>query len=185
MKNIQEQLKKAGVTFDKGLTDNELSQIKTTFKIQFPDDLKQFLQMGLPISEGFINWRKGLESKEAEIEIQSRIDAPLEGILFEIEKNDFWDESWGKMPATFKEKEIIATEKYLTFPRLIPIYGHRYIPMDPIEAGNPVFSVYQLDVIYFGFNLATYFSNEFNFSISDDYKINEPKEIPFWSQWTE
>jgi hypothetical protein len=38
-------------------------------------------------------------------------------------------------------------------PKLIPLLGHRYLPADPCEAGNPVFSVYQSDVIYYGANL--------------------------------
>lgn len=41
-------------------------------------------------------------------------------------------------------------------PRLIPICSHRYIPEEPHDAGNPVFSVMQSDVIYYGADLANY-----------------------------
>lgn len=185
MDTLQTQLREAGIEFESGLTDSEIDQIEKTFDIKFPPDLKEFHQLGLPISESFINWRKGLQSKDAEKEIKERINWPLEGILFEVEKNDFWDPSWGSMPPSFAEKAIIAIEKYLTYPKLVPIYGHRYIPMNPLERGNPVFSVYQMDIIYYGYNLATYFSNEFSFEIANESRLEEPREIPFWSGYTD
>ena len=46
-------------------------------------------------------------------------------------------------------------------PKLIPLIGHRYLPEEPREPGNPVFSVYQADVIYYGADLTDYFEREF------------------------
>ena len=46
-------------------------------------------------------------------------------------------------------------------PELIPIYGHRAIPAEPPEAGNPVFSIVQTDVMVYGSNLHEYLINEF------------------------
>ena len=111
--------------------------------------------MGLPIYDSFVNWRQGLTFKDSEDKILSRLDCPLGGMLFDLQNNDFWINSWEDKPDTYSEKERIAREKYLTFPKLIPIYSHRYIPMEPMESGNPIFSVHQMDIIYYGYVLAT------------------------------
>lgn len=186
MDRLLKLLKGKGIQFDSGLTDSEIVQIETKFSLTFPADLRQFLQFGLPISKSFVNWRQGLTLNETANEIISRIDWPLEGMLFDLQRNDFWISSWGDKPTTFEEKAIIAGQKYLTIPKLIPIYSHRYIPMEPLDKGNPVFSVYQMDIVYYGNDLATYFSNEFQFKLPIDFeKVEKPKSIRFWSDWIE
>jgi hypothetical protein len=69
-------------------------------------------------------------------------------------------------------------------PRLIPLDGHRYLPETPHERGNPVFSVYQSDVIYYGADLADWVRREdlgWDVGIPID-PARPPKEIPFWSE---
>jgi len=76
----------------------------------------------------------------------------------------------------------LAREQMSGWPRLIPILGHRYISGDPCEAGNPVWSMWQSDIIVYGAGLGEYFDREF---------INPPprtspgqtKDIPFWSEF--
>lgn len=78
----------------------------------------------------------------------------------------------------------IAHQAIEQAPRLIPIAGHRYIPDAPAEAGNPIFSVYQTDIIYYGRDLFEYLENEFGdyFFGQKRYQITEPvKSIAFWS----
>ena len=72
-------------------------------------------------------------------------------------------------------------------PKLIPLFGHRFLPDRPREAGNPVFSVYQTDIIYYGTNLANYFANEFHLDIgAPRCRPEEPiKRIEFWSAFAE
>jgi hypothetical protein len=41
------------------------------------------------------------------------------------------------------------------------LISHRYLPEKSHEPGNPVFSVYQADVIYYGADLIDYFEREF------------------------
>jgi hypothetical protein len=184
MKNLLNLLINKGVQFEDGLTNQEIAQVEIKFNIKFPPDLKDFLQLGLPVSDNFVNWRKGLISEEVAADILSRLEWPLEGMLYDLQENEFWIKSWGNKPKTYKEKEIIAKQKYLTFPKLIPIFSHRYIPMEPMETGNPIFSVHQMDIIYYGYDLATYFANEFNFELPSDFPIiEEPKNIRFWSNW--
>lgn len=182
--SLQKILISKGVKFETGLTNNEVNQIELKFNFSFPPDLKQFLQLGLPISDHFVNWRQGLISEDIAINIISRLDRPLEGMLFDLQNFDFLINSWGEKPTSYHDKEIIAKQMYSTFPKLIPIYSHRYIPMDPMEEGNPIFSVHQMDIIYYGYDLATYFANEFHFELPCEFKVvDEPKKIRFWSNW--
>ena len=54
---------------------------------------------------------------------------------------------------------------------------------NPTSAGNPVFSVYQMDIIYYGYDLASYLEHEFDFRsyeslFSDEHPF---RRIEFWS----
>jgi hypothetical protein len=180
-------MKSKQVDFEIGLTDNEILQVENKFDILLPPDLKLFLKTELPISENFVNWRLGLKLKDEADKIFDRLNWPLEGMLFDLQSNEFWIKSWGCKPNNYKEKERIAKEKYSTFPKLIPIYSHRYIPSRPNEEGNPVFSVHQMDIIFYGYDLATYFANEFSFKLTNEFEmLDKPKrEIEFWSKWVD
>ncbi len=71
-------------------------------------------------------------------------------------------------------------------PKLIPIYSHRYIPSSLNEIGNPVYSVHQTDIIYYGKDLWDYFNIEFGNKMHKDIAFNEIKtKIPFWSELCE
>ena len=173
-------LKLKGVEFDEGLSDAEIMQIEMKFDFQFPPDLRKLLQTELPSSKGFIHWRRGLNSSKIAIEIQQRIDCVFEGILFDIKYNHFWFEKWGNKPNNYEDKALIAKNNFRNYPKLIPIYGHRYISSQPYSVDNPIFSVYQTDIIYYGFNLKDYLINEFR--LSQNRKLNEPqRDINFWT----
>jgi hypothetical protein len=133
-----------------------------------------------------VNWREGLKSGNATKNIISRINMPLDGMIFDIKSNDFRFERWGDKPENVNDRIDLATKFYSTYPKLVPVYSHRYIPSQPHQVGNPVFSVYQMDIIYYGYDLASYFAKEFKFELSDNFEIlTEPKvEIDFWSYWT-
>ncbi len=185
-KHIIQLLTDKGVHFDSGLTDDEVSKIETKFNFKFPPDLKLFLQTGLPTSDHFVNWRLALDSNEEADKIISRLDWPLEGMLFDIESNNFWANKWGSKPDKYADQASIAKKYFETYPRLIPIFSHRYISSRPNEIGNPIISVHQMDIIYYGNDLATYFANEFHFVLPESFEIpKEPKmTIEFWSDYT-
>ena len=178
-------LKSRGIQFEKGFTNEELITVEANFDITFPPDLQTLLCLKLPVSKGFVNWRKALSSKEYEDEVFDKLNRPLEGMLFDIENNAFWDENWGEKPEIFERQKEIATENFKKYPKLIPIYSNRYIPSKPHETGNPILSVHQMDIIYYGFDLATYFRNEFHLRLPDNFEIPQnPKYIEFWSEHT-
>jgi hypothetical protein len=179
-------LREKGIRFEPGLNEEELGKIESGFHFIFPDDLRLFLQNGLPVSKSFVNWRLGLVSETIAENIHSRLNWPLEGMIFDIVNNDFWFDQWGDKPDNLQGRIDLAKKFYLTYPQLIPIYTHRFIPSRPHQAGNPVFSVHQMDVIYYGYDLASYFSKEFHIELPTDIEVlTEPNvEIEFWSYWT-
>ena len=126
----------------------------------------------LPISQGFLNWRKAGREQ-----ILYSLSWPYEGICFDIEHNSFWLEEWGQQPTSLNKAFEIAKQAVENAPILIPINEHRYIPDTPAENGNPIFSVYQTDIIYYGCNLADYLENEFShyFGQSGDRLTGEIK----------
>jgi hypothetical protein len=56
---------------------------------------------------------------------------------------------------------------------------HRMMPDEPREAGNPVFSVHQTDIIYYGFDLLDYLRNEFKLRDRDPWP-EKVRPIRFW-----
>jgi hypothetical protein len=86
------------------------------------------------------------------------------------------------------EKNLeIANRYFEDYPKLIPVYAHRYISSEPNEAGNPVYSVQQTDIIYYGYDLANYFANEFHFILPETFLIPEitKRAIRFWDELAE
>ncbi len=56
----------------------------------------------------------------------------------------------------------------------------------PFETGNPVLSIHQMDIIYYGYDLANYLANEFGFKLPKEFNVlKKPnRDTRFWSQWT-
>ncbi len=177
-----DKLKIRGSKFESGLTDSEFEEIENTCNFKFPPDLRDFLSIALPINDDWINWRNWTKK-----EITDQLSWPYEGICFDIEHNSFWRDEWGKKPNTLKECFKVAKEVVNNAPTLIPIYSHRFIPDTPHEAGNPVFSVYQTDIIYYGTNLYNYLRNEFSstFGKPENPEKNDFKDIKFWTKLVE
>jgi hypothetical protein len=48
---------------------------------------------------------------------------------------------------------VLPTGPKWLWPRLVPVYSHRYAPAAPAPAGSPELSVHQTDIIYYGPNL--------------------------------
>jgi hypothetical protein len=53
------------------------------------------------------------------------------------------------------------------------------MPDEPQGAGNPVFSVHQTDIIYYGFDLADYLRHEFNLPGREPWP-SQIRTIRFW-----
>jgi hypothetical protein len=162
------------VTVEPGLTEAELDRAEHRFRIEFADDHRAFLATGLPVGRGWPDWRDG----DAD-EITHRLRRPVEGVLFDVAENGFWYESWGPRPDDPGGAVALADRRLRTAPRLIPVYGHRYLPAGRGTFGNPVLSVVQTDVIVYGTDLNDYIGREFepDAELSGDWKA-----VDFWSR---
>src|SRR5215813_14023998 len=175
-------LEEARVTFAPGLTESEVKQAEQSYGVSFPPDLREFLMFALPVSSGWPNWRE-IDRPE----IWERLNWPYEGICFDIENNVFWPQEWGSRPSSLSEAFAYAKQKVDEAPKLIPVYAHRYLPDRPHLAGNPVFSVYQTDIIYYGTNLWNYLESEFHFYVQtpQNHTREQIRRIDFWSRFVE
>ncbi len=163
------------VGVDAGLTDAEVAATESRFGFKFPPDLREFLQTALLRAPGFPDWRAGSEA-----ELRDWFDLPRQGVLFDVECNGFWLEEWGPRPESVERALQKADELIAAAPRLIPVYIHRMIPDEPCEAGNPVFSVHQTDIIIYGTNLEEYLCAEFYLSPVNPPSPDPPRPIRFW-----
>jgi len=175
-------LQRAGVIFESGLTQIEIRRLEARHGLTFPPDLNEFLAFALPVSPPFLDWRHASAQR-----IEEALGWPLDGICFDIEQNSFWLGEWGPRPKSLDDAFSIAKKAVESAPTLIPVYSHRYIPDRPNEPANPVFSVYQTDIIYYGSDLANYFEREFGnyFGQGEQVELGSIKRIEFWGRLAE
>jgi hypothetical protein len=169
-----------GVVFKDGLSEKEMQQAERTFGFRFPPDLKALLRTAMPVGirkpdkNTFPNWRSGDHNH-----LRGRVDRPLEGLMPHIEQHGFWMDDWGPRPNLPAGALEVARQALRAAPKLIPLYEHRYLPADPLLAGNPVFSVWETDVIFYGCNLWDYFQNEF----APQAEWHQPAEGVSQAEW--
>jgi hypothetical protein len=158
-----------------GYTSSELDAAQERYGLRFPPDLIELLLDRRPIA--------GWDWRTDDSGLRRALEHPLDGLLFDLEHNDLWWPEWGERPASSEERAEVLTAIVKAAPRLIPLIAHRYIPEAPNEAGNPVFSVMQSDVIHYGADLADYFEREFNPAAWPGKPVrDEVRFIPFWSE---
>ncbi len=152
-------------------------RVQEKWELQFPPDLFEFLLRQRPfcVGDGFFDWVHSPDH-----EIQQLLAWPFNGFWFDVQHNGVWWPDWGPKPESQSQQMTRLKEVFRAVPRLIPIYGRRYVPAEPLESGNPVFSVYQTDVICFGRTLEHWLDIEFGGSAPP--RGAPGKEIPFWSQ---
>jgi hypothetical protein len=157
-----------------GLSDAEINSVERGWSVRFPPDYRLFLRHlhsvdrltagarytdathMIPIRKpSFYNWLTDID------DLRDAFQSPLEGMMFDIERNSFWLPAWGETPTTAEARAAVAREQVRTAPRLIPIIGHRYLLAEPCQAGNPVLSIHQTDGIVYGANLRQYLLFEF------------------------
>jgi len=159
-----------------GLSEHELAAIEDYWAFRFPPDLREMLQVALPLMPPFPDWRGYRTSQVCDL-----MEWPVDGICYDVEHDDFWLDAWGRRPLALEDAITVAKANLKLAPKLIPIYGHRYLPAEPCESGNPVFSVYQTDVIYYGANLRDYILTEFGDLSWEQAVAKVSKRIPFWA----
>jgi hypothetical protein len=139
-----------------GLTVAELDAIQDQASAPFPPDLCELLTATLPTGPGFPDWRT--RPREMLAAFREQV---IDGIEFDATHNGIWLESWGEKPTGKDELREVVAQNVRDAPVLIPIYSHRALPNEPLQAGNPVYSIMQTDIIFYGANLAEYLRHEF------------------------
>ena len=168
----------AGHKLTPGLSNTELSEAERVHGFVFPPDLRSFLSTAMPTGDSFPNWRQLEEQPLIEW-----MDWPATGMAFDIEHNRYWHAEWGKRPDDLSDAVEVMRAKLKMVPILIPVYAHRYLPCEPAEVGNPIFSVYQTDIIYYGSNLSSFFACEMGGISHAEIMNGEFKRIRFWSEF--
>lgn len=174
-------LKAHRVTFEEGLSDNEILAMEAAIGTSLPPDLKEFYQLAFPISNppgggGFPAWRTDPEGTAKE-----RRQFIEEFFEFDIE-HGYWHEDFGNKPADLAEAQHQGIAHLRTLPPLIGLYSHRFMPSSPSAAGNPVISFHgPHDTVYYGTDLHDYLMEEFVLGHSNERRATKqwPK-IPKW-----
>jgi hypothetical protein len=197
-----------GTKWQAGLEAAEIDALERQWNLKFPEDYRRFLAILNAPDQGMysVGWSDdppyGMEEDEDgpsfydwrgdKAFLDDALGWPLEGLLFDVENNSLWPDSWGKKP---QETEIEDTLSGLvsTAPKLLPIIGHRYLLGDPVKDGNPVLSVWQSDIIVYGSDLRHYLMLEFSgfLGIAHDdlpelctaaVTADDIAAIPFWGE---
>lgn len=166
-----------------GLTKAEFDRIEAAFGIEFSDDHREFLAAGLPLDlpanaadrvTGWPDWRYGNPES-----LRARLRWPVEGVLFDVEHNVFWDETWGPRPSRTADALAEARGHLAHVPVMVPVCSHRYLPAGRGDWGHPVLSMYQTDIIIYGGDLTAYLHKELG--IRNPNPGTEPHPtVEFW-----
>lgn len=179
-----EVLTAAGVTLDAGLSERELADVEGRFGFTFSVVHRALLGRVLPVdgADGEQRWPDWRSAGEEEI--RRRLAWPVEGVLFDVANEVFWDDAWGARPEDDEKAQEVAREQLSILPPMIPLYGHRFLPSQPCADDPPVLSIYQTDVIYYGRDLVDYLVHEFGAEdegVVDSPVVEAERRVPFWS----
>lgn len=169
-------LGEAKVALDPGLSPSQIAILEDRFSIRFSPDHARLLSLAVPCGPGWVDWLGD------PAEVNARLAAPVEGVLFDVRHSDFWPEEWGDRPGDIFTTLRVARERLMAIPKLVPLYAHRYLPAAPASSGAPVLSVHQTDVVCYGSSLLAYVRREF-LGIPDEERPTH--HIEFWSDLAE
>ena len=140
------------IHWTKDYTQSELDRAQRRFGLVFPPDLIALLRRKRPV-QGH-DWTDDRAIRRA-------MDWPFASLLHAVESGQLWWAEWGSWPSTARGREETLRDIVSRAPKLIPLIAHRYLPEQPHESGNPVFSIYGVDALCYGANLNDYFEREF------------------------
>jgi hypothetical protein len=162
-----------------GLSQMEIASIESQLGFPLPEDFAYLLRNIRDPGGVLFPWAN-FEKREYD-----RVIAwVLGGIEFDIEHAQLWLERWGTRPATLSTALEIARKDFAGWPKLLPVFGHRFLAAEPCRSGNPIFSIKQTDIIYYGADLAHYLLNEF---VDRDWAFHthaqKIRRIEIWSDF--
>jgi len=141
--------KRTPVTYGKGgLSSSQIDRIEDALGFSTRPDFRVLLQNIVDPGGVLFSWSGFDIGRYREL-----IEWVVHGILFDVEEDWLWLTRWGDRPATAQDREQLVREDFKTWPKLLPICGHRFLPAEPSQSGNPVFSITQTDIIHYGNDL--------------------------------
>jgi hypothetical protein len=176
---LTDALHQVGARLDPGFSRAELAAVEQAAGTVLPTELRLMLTLALPVGPPWRDWRTDPSGLMATWRAYV-----TDGLVVDA-RHSFWHDLWGPRPATVAEREQVVRQQAAALPRLFPIFGHRALAIDIVPGfdsadGNPVFSVHQTDVIYYGNDLADWFNTEFGIPLPD-WATHRPRRVPFWS----
>jgi hypothetical protein len=162
---------------DMGYSQTELDNVQAKWGLRFPPDLAEMLLERRPLIDDPLcfDW----VTAEPEV-IKERLAWPFGSYWKRVRDAGYWWPEWGEKPGPEGDPRAKLRGIFERAPKLISLLAHRYIPEEPQERGNPVFSVFGADIIHYGADLVDWMERE---TIWWGRKPWPPiKEIRFWGQ---
>ncbi len=163
-----------------GVSAGQIASIEAQLGFRLPDDFAYLLQNLQDPGAVLFPWMD-FDKREYD----QSIDCVWRGIEFDIKNNVVWLERWGARPDTLSIAIDQAKKDFLRWPKLLPIYSHRFLAAEPCLSGNPVFSIKQTDIIYYGADLARYLLAEFVDTSYVPRSFENVRRIEVWSDFAE
>lgn len=174
-------------TLEDGLSEDELGHAEAHFAIQFPPLWRAVLTEVNPTAlpkpprseDGVLRWIAYPDWRlRDEAGTRDLIDAPASGLLFDVERNDFWWAAWGARPDNIPSRLSKATDHLATVPRLVPLWSHLYVASTD---DSPVFSIVQADLYIPALTIADLPTGRNQDTVPlGDWPIGT---VPFWSEF--
>lgn len=165
-----------------GLSEIELRRAEETFGLTFPPLLREVLALVHPVPQPVYGIQRSPSStpdwRLRDVErTRTLIGIPADGVLFDVEDNDFWWNAWGPRPEDIPERMAVAQREMARVPRLIPLLGHLCVAASD---DSPVFSLIQTRVGLFAVSLADVSDDEARTAglRSATWPVGT---VPFWS----
>ncbi len=174
-------LKKKKYDILPGMAPGQISAVERAYGFNFPTSLADFYSCGVPMPKSplsdFPDWWNFDPQNISDI--KKWISAPVENLRSDV-RDGFWLNVWGERPENAEDALAVFDSLAEKAPKLIPVYGHRYIPVIDGVDDPPVISAVGQDIIYYGCNLSNYLKNEF-VGFTEPIDPDKIIRIPFWS----
>ena len=157
-----ERLKTVGITFEPGMSDDELQRAEAVFQFRFPKEIREFLSCGVPVGSYFFNYRDLTDENQRRfLDFQEKIESSFR---FDLKNNrdDLIDRFCVILnvepdPDDFDDALIRYLKESV---KLIPFYAHRCF-FDGMD-NMPIVSFWQsVDTVFYGGTFENYLECEF------------------------
>jgi hypothetical protein len=195
-----------------GLSDPALEALEQRWSLRFPPDYRLFLKilhcLDKPItiatydgdtreiipadSSLFHNWQTDTHL------LTNAYQQIIDDLRYEVVHNNVWKPGWGRKPVSKYGQSQQIGVLISQAPKLIPIYDHRFLLSEPYQAGNPVISIRQSEIVIYAPDFYSFLCKDFSDLLDLDKealkqidaeakqmskeRYSSYKSIPFWGE---